>query len=278
MRRDDKWYADPARCAGRPASRAGEGPRLRQARASARSTGKPLLSSNQDLASLRSLQDWYLRYQLTAVPGVAEVASHRRVRQGISGRPQAREAARLQPADQGHHDGRPAIEQRRGRVGRGDERERVHGPQPRIPARADGPGEGAGRRGQGNGTPIMLVRRGDAADRRRRAARHRRVERRRAKRWAASSSPASAPTPIRSSTTPRQSSRSWKTGLPPGVMIKTAYDRSDLIERSDPHAPAHADRGNDRRRAGLHPVPAARPQRAGGDLRRAHAACWPACW
>src|SRR4051812_47826065 len=38
-------------------------------------TGKPLKSSNQDLASLRSLQDWYLRYQLTAVPGVAEVAS-----------------------------------------------------------------------------------------------------------------------------------------------------------------------------------------------------------
>ena len=38
-------------------------------------TGKPLVSSNQDLASLRSLQDWYLRYQLTAGPGVAEVAS-----------------------------------------------------------------------------------------------------------------------------------------------------------------------------------------------------------
>jgi Cu(I)/Ag(I) efflux system membrane protein CusA/SilA len=37
-------------------------------------TNKPLLSSNQDLASLRSLQDWYLRYQLTSVPGVAEVA------------------------------------------------------------------------------------------------------------------------------------------------------------------------------------------------------------
>src|SRR5689334_17210016 len=36
--------------------------------------GKPLVSSGQDLASLRSLQDWYLRYQLTAVPNVAEVA------------------------------------------------------------------------------------------------------------------------------------------------------------------------------------------------------------
>ncbi len=38
-------------------------------------TGKALVSSNQDLATLRSLQDWYLRYQVSSVPGVAEVAS-----------------------------------------------------------------------------------------------------------------------------------------------------------------------------------------------------------
>ena len=31
-------------------------------------------SGQHDLAELRSLQDWYLRYQLQAVPGVAEVA------------------------------------------------------------------------------------------------------------------------------------------------------------------------------------------------------------
>src|SRR5688572_30127603 len=36
--------------------------------------GKPLVSSNQDLASLRSLQDWYLRYPLSSVQGVSEVA------------------------------------------------------------------------------------------------------------------------------------------------------------------------------------------------------------
>jgi Cu(I)/Ag(I) efflux system membrane protein CusA/SilA len=34
-----------------------------------------LESDSLDLAELRSLQDWYLRYQLTAVPGVSEVAS-----------------------------------------------------------------------------------------------------------------------------------------------------------------------------------------------------------
>ena len=39
------------------------------------SSGKPLLSTNQDLASLRTLQDWYLRYQLAGTAGVSEVAS-----------------------------------------------------------------------------------------------------------------------------------------------------------------------------------------------------------
>ncbi len=34
-----------------------------------------LNSTNRDLAQLRSLQDWYLRYQLASVEGVAEVAS-----------------------------------------------------------------------------------------------------------------------------------------------------------------------------------------------------------
>ena len=34
-----------------------------------------LNSTNRDLAELRSIQDWYLKYQLTAVPGVSEVAS-----------------------------------------------------------------------------------------------------------------------------------------------------------------------------------------------------------
>ncbi|MGH9261086.1 MAG: efflux RND transporter permease subunit, partial [Acidimicrobiales bacterium] len=34
-----------------------------------------LESDSLSLAQLRSLQDWYLRYQLTAIPGVSEVAS-----------------------------------------------------------------------------------------------------------------------------------------------------------------------------------------------------------
>jgi Cu(I)/Ag(I) efflux system membrane protein CusA/SilA len=34
-----------------------------------------LESDNHDLAELRSIQDWYVRYQLTSVPGVSEVAT-----------------------------------------------------------------------------------------------------------------------------------------------------------------------------------------------------------
>jgi len=37
--------------------------------------GSPLLPSNYDLGELRSLQDWYVKYQLNAVDGVSEVAS-----------------------------------------------------------------------------------------------------------------------------------------------------------------------------------------------------------
>jgi copper/silver efflux system protein len=37
--------------------------------------GLPLVRANYDLGQLRSLQDWFLRYEMTAVPGVAEVAS-----------------------------------------------------------------------------------------------------------------------------------------------------------------------------------------------------------
>ncbi|MBX3358894.1 MAG: efflux RND transporter permease subunit [Phycisphaeraceae bacterium] len=38
-------------------------------------SGAKLVSANQDLAQLRSLQDWYLRYPLTSVEDVSEVAS-----------------------------------------------------------------------------------------------------------------------------------------------------------------------------------------------------------
>jgi Cu(I)/Ag(I) efflux system membrane protein CusA/SilA len=70
----EKWYADPSAA---PPDRRASLVRVRGFDRAGKCplTGKPLVSSNQDLGSLRSLQDWYLRYQLAGVQGVAEVAS-----------------------------------------------------------------------------------------------------------------------------------------------------------------------------------------------------------
>jgi Cu(I)/Ag(I) efflux system membrane protein CusA/SilA len=70
----DRWYAAPERA---PAD---VRPQLVKVRAWDKSgtdplTGTALVSANQDLAQLRSLQDWYLRYPLTSVEGVSEVAA-----------------------------------------------------------------------------------------------------------------------------------------------------------------------------------------------------------
>src|SRR4051794_215732 len=69
-----RWYAQPPDA---PADRVAKLVRVRAFDSPGVSplSGKPLVSSNQDLGSLRGLQDWYLRYPLTSVPGVAEVAS-----------------------------------------------------------------------------------------------------------------------------------------------------------------------------------------------------------
>lgn len=70
----DKWYASPDDA---PANRRHTLVKVRgfEHPGPCPLTGKSLVYSNQNLASLRSIQDWYLRYQLTAVPNVAEVAS-----------------------------------------------------------------------------------------------------------------------------------------------------------------------------------------------------------
>src|SRR5438105_7198909 len=71
---NEHWYADPSDA---PADRRAA---LNLVRAFERPgrcplSGEPLAPANQDLAQLRSLQDWYLRFPLTAVDGVSEVAS-----------------------------------------------------------------------------------------------------------------------------------------------------------------------------------------------------------
>ncbi len=71
---ETEWYATAAHA---PAERRA---RLARVRAFERPgtcplDGQELASADQDLAQLRSLQDWYLRYPLAAVEGVSEVAA-----------------------------------------------------------------------------------------------------------------------------------------------------------------------------------------------------------
>ncbi len=70
---EQRWYARPEDA---PEKRRAELVRVRgfEEPGQCPLTQKALVSSGQDLASLRSLQDWYLRFPLAAVPGVAEVA------------------------------------------------------------------------------------------------------------------------------------------------------------------------------------------------------------
>jgi len=70
----DRWYAAREDA---PAERREHLARVRafDAAGACPLTGRALLPAAEDLAGLRTLQDWYLRYPLNAVPGVAEVAS-----------------------------------------------------------------------------------------------------------------------------------------------------------------------------------------------------------
>ena len=57
-----------------------------------------LLAKNRTLAELRTIQDWFVRYQLTKAQGVAEVASDRRLRPAVPGHGRSAAAAGLRRA------------------------------------------------------------------------------------------------------------------------------------------------------------------------------------
>lgn len=69
---NNQWYATPDDA---PVNRRQSLVRVRafESPGSCPLTGKPLVAADQDIASLRSLQDWYLRFPLTSVEGVSEV-------------------------------------------------------------------------------------------------------------------------------------------------------------------------------------------------------------
>ena len=93
------------------------------------------------LAELRSIQDWYLRYDLMGVDGVAEVASvGGYVRQyQVEVDPEKLRAYGVTLADVNRAD--PRRQPRRGRSAGRDGRDRVHGAGPGLHRLAGGPGD-----------------------------------------------------------------------------------------------------------------------------------------
>jgi Cu/Ag efflux pump CusA len=73
-----------------------------------------------DLAELRSIQDWYLRYQLNSVDGVSEVASIGGFVKQYQIRRSSRQASRSSRHADGRLRGRAEVEHRRGRKGAGE--------------------------------------------------------------------------------------------------------------------------------------------------------------
>ena len=227
---EGKWYADPTAA---PASRRSV---LVKVRAFDKPgvcplTGKPLISSNQDLASLRSLQDWYLRYPLTGVPGVAEVAS-------IGGfvkeyqivlKPERLLAYNLPlgqittAVQRSNNDVGGSVVERSENEYIVRSRGYLHGLSDlaRVPVGVD----------KEHGTPIML---GDVATLQIAGA-----ERRGIGEWNGQGEAVSGIIIARYGANAYQVIQDVRVklaelenGLPPGVTIKTAYDRSQLIERS----------------------------------------------
>lgn len=225
----DKWYADrmqapPARRAALIKVRAFEKPGVCPL------DGKPLVSSGQDLASLRSVQDWYLRYQLTAVPNVAEVAS-------IGGFVKEYQVVLKPERLLAYHLPIGAIVTAIGRsnndmggsvieMSENEYMVRSRGYLKGLADLADVP-VGVGK----NGTPIMLS---DVA-----TLQIAGEERRGIGEWNGEGEAVGGVIIARFGANAYQVIRDAKakladleSGLPPGVLIKTAYDRSDLIERS----------------------------------------------
>ncbi len=177
-----------------------------------------------NLAELRSSQDWFVQYQLRSVPGVAEVAPVggfvRQYQVNVDPQP----AAGVQHPDHESGGGRPRRQQRRGRAS-----DRIGGAEYMVRGRgyAKSPDD------IGNivlattpgGTPVRVADVGDVVAGTRPAPRRRRLERqgrdrRRHRRHAAGRERAE-----------RDRAREGEAaeiepGLPPGVKIVTAYDRS----------------------------------------------------
>jgi Cu(I)/Ag(I) efflux system membrane protein CusA/SilA len=188
-----------------------------------------VLAKDKSLAELRTMQDWFIRYQLTKAPGVAEVAS-------IGGFVQQYQVVvdpvklraygvPLMKVVQAIRDSNRDVGGRAGRDGR----DRVHGARSRLPAR-----QGRHRRPGGQGRA-----RHAGADPRHRARRTGADERRGIAELNGEGEVVSGIAMARYGQNALDVIRNVKEklaeiapGLPAGVSIATVYDRSELIERA----------------------------------------------
>ena len=225
----DRWYADPADA---PSDRRSGLVNVRAFDHPGRCplTGKPLVSSNQDLATLRSLQDWYLRYQLAAVPGVAEVAS---IGGFVKEYQVVLEPERLLAYKLPLKDVISAVQRSNNDVGGSV----VETSETEYMVRSRGYLRGLDELGQvpvgvgAGGTPVYLS---DVATLQVAGA-----ERRGVGEWDGQGEAVGGVVVARFGSNAYRVIRDAKAkladleaGLPPGVTVRTAYDRSDLIERS----------------------------------------------
>ena len=186
--------------------------------------------ANRSLAELRTLQDWFIRYQLWKASGVSEVASIGGFVQQYVVTVDPHKLQALQPAAVEDHRDDPHEQPRRRRAHRRAVRDRVHGARHRLPARRGGSRRSSTVRAE-KGVPVRLsdVARIELAP----------DERRGVAELNGDGEVVGGIVVARYGThaidvidNVKQRIKEIATGLPEGVKIETVYDRSGLIERA----------------------------------------------
>ena len=206
-------------------------------------------SGKQDLSQLRSLNDWFLKFELKTGAGRRRSRQRRRHGAPVPGRPRSRPHACPWHHPGDGHGGPAEGEPVHRRLGRRAGGGRVHGPFARLPAFAGRLPQHPALGDQRDAGPAP--RRGERSRSDRNCVAASPSSTARARSPAAWSSCARARTRAPPSRRSRPSSTSLKSSLPPGVEIVSTYDRSQLIDRAVDNLRYKARRGVHRRRAGL---------------------------
>ena len=150
--------------------------------AGASSTRSSTAAARTIWRELRTLNDWYVRYWLRSVPGVAEVAPVGGFVKQYQVEIDPERPARLRHVHRHGHRRHPQEQQRRGRTRGRVDGPGVHGAWARLPRRASPTSSSVSLGARPDGTPVLVERRRPRADRPRHAPRRGRPQRRRRRR------------------------------------------------------------------------------------------------